>query len=128
MEMVALLALGEKMTLLGGATGLGSDLASQQKSEFDSLVTYDCKRIANALTSSAVRKCVNAKFGLGTKLLCRFDFVESKEVDPEQYLALAKQCQDLGIKVDIAKLRELTGLQFISEEEKDVWSPKGEND
>lgn len=42
MELVVMLALGQKMTSLGEATGLGSNLADVQKGEFESLVTRDC--------------------------------------------------------------------------------------
>lgn len=56
-------------------------------------------------------------------MLVRFEFTEADEVKPLEYLELAAKCKDLGIKVDIAKLKELTGLQFISDEEQDLWVP-----
>lgn len=40
-----------------------------------------------------------------------------------EYLELAQKARDLGLKVDIQKLKELTGLTFIAEEEKDLWTP-----
>ena len=51
------------MTTLGGATGLGSNLAEVQSQEFADLVSYDCKRIANTFTRCAVAKCVKKMFG-----------------------------------------------------------------
>ena len=63
METIVLLALGEKMTTLGGAAGLGSNLAEVQSQEFADLVSYDCKRIANTFTRCAVAKCVKKMFG-----------------------------------------------------------------
>ena len=69
-EVIVLLALGEKLTTLGGSTGLGSNLADVQSREFDNLVNYDCKRIANVFTRCAVKKCVEH---LGQEdVLCRF--------------------------------------------------------
>ena len=37
---------------------------------------------------------------------------------------MAKQVKDMGIKVDVQKLKELTKLSFISEEEADLWTPE----
>lgn len=129
-EMFCILAVGGTMDTLGGTqgasgAGLGSDVASKQNEQFQALVNYDCKRIQNAL-QLAVGKVAKEVFG--QKPLCKFAYVESDDTTPKEYLELAKQCQDLGLKVDIEKLKELTGLQFISDEEKDVWIPKGEND
>lgn len=53
----------------------------------------------------------------------RFEFVEANETKPMEYLELAQKARDLGLKVDIQKLKELTGLTFIAEEEKDLWTP-----
>ena len=30
----------------------------------------------------------------------------------------------MGVTIDAAKLKEITGLQFISEDIKDVWKPE----
>ena len=122
METIVLLALGEKMTTLGGSSGLGSNLAEIQSQEFSDLVSYDCKRIANSMTRCTVAKCLKY---LGFKeQLCRFDFVEQDNVDPIKYLEMAKQVKDMGIKVDVQKLKEITNLPFISEEEADLWTPE----
>ena len=37
---------------------------------------------------------------------------------------MAKQVKDMGIKVDVQKLKEITNLPFISEEEADLWTPE----
>lgn len=122
LETIVLLALGEKMTTLGGSAGLGSNLADIQSQEFNDLVTYDCKRIANAMSRCTVRKCVKH---LGyTEQLCRFEFIEQDKTTPEQYLNLARQAKDLGLSIDVTKLKELTKLSFIGDEEKDVWTPE----
>ena len=126
MEMVALLALGEKLTLLGGSTGLGSNLAEIQNSEFQALVSYDCKRIANSMTRCAVRKCVKQMFGKESDLLCRFEYVEADNTSPKDYLEMAEKLHNMGVTIDAAKLKEITGLQFISEEIKDIWKPEPE--
>lgn len=36
---------------------------------------------------------------------------------------MAKSAADMGINIDIQKLKELTKLSFISEEEADLWTP-----
>ena len=36
---------------------------------------------------------------------------------------MAKSARDIGIKIDIQKLKDLTKLSFISEEEADLWTP-----
>lgn len=126
MEMIVLLACGEKMTTLGGSTGLGSNLADIQSQEFNNLVSYDCKRIANSMTRCAVRKCVKKMFP-GKDLLCKFTFVEDDNVLPEKYIELARSLKDMGVTIDIAKLKELTGLSFISDEQSDIWQPADRN-
>ena len=123
METIVLLALGEKLTTLGGSTGLGSNLAEIQSQEFNDLVSYDCKRIANTLTRCAVAKCVKKTFG-DKPTLCRFQFVEQDNIEPGKYLEMAKAARDMGLKIDIQKLKELTKLSFISEEEADLWTPE----
>lgn len=49
-----------------------------------------------------------------------------------EYLELAKKATELGLKIDIQKLKQLTNLDFISEEENELWSPEksdgGEDD
>lgn len=126
MEMIVLLACGEKMTTLGGSTGLGSNLADIQSQEFNNLVSYDCKRIANSMTRCAVRKCVKKMFP-GKDLLCKFEFIEDDNVLPEKYIELARSLKDMGVTIDIAKLKELTGLSFISDEQSDIWQPADRN-
>ena len=123
METIVLLALGEKLTTLGGSTGLGSNLAEIQSQEFNDLVSYDCKRIANTFTRCAVAKCVKKTFG-DQPTLCRFQFVEQDNIEPGKYLEMARAAKDMGLKIDIQKLKELTKLSFISEEEADLWTPE----
>lgn len=73
-----------------------------------------------------VDKCVKKVYGPNAEAKVRFEFIEANETKPGEYLELAQKCRDLGLKVDVAKLKELTGLQFISEDEKDLWTPSVE--
>ena len=122
MEMIVLLSCGEKLTTLGGSTGLGSNLADIQSQEFNNLVNYDCKRISNAMTRCAVSKCVRKMFG-NVDVKCRFSFVEDDNIKPEKYLEMANTLKNMGISLDVAKLKEVTGLSFISDEQSSVWTP-----
>ena len=122
MEMIVLLACGEKLTTLGGSTGLGSNLADIQSKEFDNLVSYDCKRISNAMTRCAVRKCVNAMFP-NQDVKCKFSFIEEDRTTPEKYLELAEKLKNMGVTIDIQNLKKITGLSFISDEQSSVWQP-----
>ena len=127
MEMFTLLAIGGTVDTLGGTqgssgTGMGSSTSDNQISQFENLVNFDCKRIANAL-QVAINKCVKS-FDKTGEVKCRFEFIEKEKISPEQYLNLARMCRDIGMSIDINKLKEMTGLQFINEEEKDLWTPE----
>lgn len=124
MEQFSILATGGTLATLGGSTGLGSNLADVQNSQFQSLVNYDCKRIQNAM-QTVVDKCVAKMFG-SAEVKVRFEFVEADEVKPSEYLELAQKAKALGLKVDVQKLKSLTGLQFIADEEKDLWTPSSD--
>ena len=87
-------------------------------------MNYDCKRLQNSM-QVVIDKCVKKVYGAETKV--RFEFVETQETKPIEYLELAQKARDLGLKVDVQKLRELTGLTFIAEEEKDLWTPSVED-
>lgn len=123
MEQFSILATGGTLATLGGSTGLGSNLAEVQNEQFQSLVNYDCKRIQNAM-QVVVEKCVKRKFGRNAETKVRFEFVEADETSPEEYLELAKKARDLGLTVDIQKLKELTHLTFIGDKEQDLWTPE----
>lgn len=85
-------------------------------------MNYDCKKLQNAM-QTVVDKCVASKFGKDAEPKVRFEFIESDEVKPAEYLELAQKCKDLGLKVDVQKLKSITNLDFIDEEEKDLWTP-----
>jgi hypothetical protein len=123
MEQISILATGGTLMTIGGSTGLGSDLARVQQESFNSLVNLDCKRISNAITSGIIKKCVK-KFFNTDDLQIRFEFVESDDTSPDEYLALAERCKNLGLTIDVAELKKLTKLSFISDEIKDVWQPE----
>ena len=125
MQMFAILATGSTLETLGGTlgssgAGMGSDIASKQGDQFDALVTKDCKVIANAM-GAAVEKC--ARFLGYAETLCRFEFVEDEKIDVAAYLGYAKALKDMGIAVDVQKLKELTKLDIIADDTKDVWTP-----
>lgn len=123
-EVICIMAIGGALNTLGGATGLGSDLASQQNAQFQSLINQDGKKIQNTINAVALPKVIR---GLGfNKVLCKFKFTEQDDTTPKDYLELAKQARDLGATIDLQKLKEVTGLQFISmpnQEESEIWSP-----
>ena len=108
---------------IGGSTGLGSDLARVQQESFNSIVSQDCKRVSNAVTANVVAKCARK---LGQEPLCRFSFIEDEETSASEYLDMAQKLKDLGLAIDAQKLKELTKLDFISDEAKDVWTPSGD--
>lgn len=124
-EMIVLLACGSTLGTLAGATGLGSGLAELQDSTFKSLVDFDCKRIANALTDSAIRKVVHDLGGKET--LCRFEFVDVNKLTGQEAWTIAQQAKDKGYSIDMGMLKEnYPELSFIKEEEEGGIPPKGE--
>lgn len=123
MEQIAIMSTGGTLHVLASATGLGSDLARVQEESFKNLVTNDCKRISNAITNSIVRKCVK-KFFNTDDIKCRFEFVEDDTTTVDEYLTYAERAKNLGLTIDVAELKKLTKLSFISDEVKDVWSPE----
>ena len=123
MEMISILATGGTLMTIGGSTGLGSDLARVQQESFNSLVNQDCRRLSNAVTDSVVSKVVQRLFP-GKGLLCRFDFVEDDEYSAQDYLDMALKLNQLGVKLDAAKIKEATKLAFIQDVEE--WSPARE--
>ena len=128
-ELIAILATGGSLATLGGTTGLGSNLAEKQNEQFELLVTQDCKKITNTLNAVAVKKVCDF---LGQKQMCRFKFLEDENTKPEDYIAMAKTLHELGATIDLEKLREMTGLEFIStsaaKTEASVWTPQEGNE
>lgn len=121
LEMISILATGGTLMTIGGSTGLGSDLARVQQESFNSLVNQDCKRIANAFSNSVVPKCV-ARLFPGAECKCRFTYVEDAEFSAQDYLDMAIKVQQLGLKIDPTKFKEMTKLQFVDDSERE-WSP-----
>lgn len=131
MEMIAILATGGSLSTIGGSTGLGSNLADVQNDQFQQLISYDCKRIQNAMSAVAIRKAVYEILN-ENKILCRFEFVEDDDVTAEQYIQYAQTLNAMGIPIDFAELKKLTNLSFIKDgSEKvanDVWTPKKQDE
>lgn len=127
-EMFCIVSTGGTLDLLAGTqgstgTGMGSSVSDNQKSQFDSLVSFDCKKIQNAM-NVAVEKCVG--FLGERKALCRFEYVEKEKTSPKEYLELARQLADMGVPIDIGRLKELTNLNFIKDDQQDLWKPSAE--
>lgn len=55
--------------------------------------------------------------------LCRFTYVEDDEYSAQDYLNMAVQLNSIGVKIDKAKLKEVTKLAFISDEQLQEWTP-----
>ena len=124
MEMISILSVGGSLNTIGGSTGLGSDLASQQNEQFKSLINQDCKKISNAISETIVNKVVKHLFG-NVDCKVRFTFIEDQEYSANEYIDMAIKLNQLGMKVDVKKLKELTKLNFIQDVEE--WSPNTKN-
>lgn len=64
-------------------------------------------------------------------LRCKFKFIEKDNTTPLEYIELAKKVKDLGIAVDVQKLKDLTKLSFIGDElevEDKVWTPQSDEE
>lgn len=126
MEVIVLLACGGTLGTLPGSTGLGSNVAEVQESNFQSLVSYDCKRISNAITNIVVSKICDF---MGEERLCRFTFTEKDKISASEYLDYAIKAKNAGLGIDIEKLRERTGLDFLIQPEtpapegSETWNP-----
>ena len=137
-ELISILATGGTLNTVGGSTGLGSDLATQQDDAFQVLINHDAKKISNAITNTIVRKLVKQLFP-DEKLLVRFSFVDKDNITTEQYLNYASQLYNIGVPLDITKLKEVTGISFIKDdslyvvpnkenEQSKEWSEKDKQD
>ena len=90
----------------------------------------DAKLIQNAINSSVIKKA--AKKLTGAEPLCKFQFLEDDTTTAKEYLEYAKAAKDLGLTLDVEKLKEVTGLQFISTElapqttQAEIWAPREE--
>lgn len=120
------MAVGGYLNTLGGATGLGSNLAEKQDEQFQSLINFDAKKIQNTINAVAVEKVCREV--LGQNRMCRFQFVEQDDTTASEYLDLATKAKDLGCSIDISKLKDMTKLPFISlpnnpSGEVEVWQP-----
>lgn len=70
---------------------------------------------------TAVDKCCRS---LGfNDTLCKFSFVEDEDINVGEYLDYAAKLQQIGVTLDIEKLKKLTKLDFIKDDVQDVWKP-----
>lgn len=122
MENISILATGGTLLTLGGATGLGSDLARVQEESFNQLVNADCKRISNALTNGVVSKIVHRILG-EKEVLCRFTFTEDDIYSPDEYIDMAVKLHGMGVKLDPVALKKKCKIDFIADDQPDIWTP-----
>lgn len=120
MEMIAILSTGGTLNTLGGNTGLGSNLADVQNEQFLKLVKKDMRQIESAMTK--VVKLVAIKSGMSAEGL-RFKF-STDEDSTQDVLETAKAMKDLGIGIDVQKMKKYVKYDIFSEnEQKDLWMP-----
>lgn len=48
-----------------------------------------------------IDKCVKKVYGKDAETKVRFEFVETQETKPIEYLELAQKARDLGLKIDV---------------------------
>ena len=120
MEVIAILATGGTLNTIGGATGLGSNLADVQNEQFNKLVRKDIRKIEKAMTK--VVGVVARGLGLNPEGL-RFNFV-SDEDDTKEVLEVAEKMKGLGLTIDIEKMRKYIKYDIMSDAQKDLWTPK----
>jgi phage gp29-like protein len=125
-EVIVMMATGGTLGSIASGAGMGSGLAEMQDDVFQSLVNYDCKRIKNAL-NVAVAKCAEALGYANCK--CTFEFIESDNISPTEYLDMAIKCKQLGMEIDVEEFKRITGLSFVKMIEQtptNVWTPSEE--
>ena len=110
-EVICIMAIGGTLNTLGGHTGLGSNLADKQDEQFQALVNLDGKKIQNTVNGVAIEKICRK---LGMRRMCKFQFTEQDSTTPSEYLDMAVKAKTLGAGIDLAKLKDLTKLSFIS--------------
>lgn len=108
------------MNTIGGATGLGSNLADVQNEQFNKLVRKDIRKIEKAMTK--VVGVVAKGLGLDPTGL-RFNFV-SDEDDTKEVLEVAEKMKGLGLTIDVEKMRKYIKYDIMSDAQKDLWMPE----
>ena len=119
MEVIAILATGGTLNTIGGATGLGSNLADVQNDQFNKLVRKDIRKIEKAMTK--VVGVVARGLGLSPQGL-KFNFV-SDEDDTKEVLEVAEKMKGLGLTIDVEKMRKYIKYDIMSDAQKDLWTP-----
>ena len=119
MEMISILATGGALNTIGGATGLGSNLAEVQNDQFNKLVRKDIRNIEKAMTK--VVGIVARGLGLNPEGL-RFNFV-SDEDDTKEVLEVADKMKALGMTVDVEKMRKYIKYDIMADNQSQIWTP-----
>lgn len=127
MELIAILATGGALSTIGGATGLGSNLADVQNDQFQSLITRDCKKIQNGINSVIIRKIVREMLGTAD-IKCSFAFVEDEDKTADEYVEIAQKLVAMNIPINLTEFKKLTGISFIKDgtedDSADMWTPE----
>ena len=119
MEMISILATGGSLNTIGGATGLGSNLAEVQQDQFNKLVRKDIRNIEKAMTK--VVGIIARGLGFSPSGL-KFNFV-SDEDDTKDVLEVADKMKNLGIAVDVEKMRKYIKYDIMAESQSEIWTP-----
>lgn len=75
------------------------------------------------MSEIVVRRCAE-QLGYG-KVDCRFEFIEADEFEAKDYVELAWKLNQMGVRIDARKLKEVTKLDFIDDGQT-TWTPGGE--
>lgn len=122
MEMVAILATGGSLNTIGGATGLGSNLADVQNDQFMKLVRRDIRILEKTLTKLC--QWTARKMGVdGSDLQFKFD---SDEDQTKDVLETAERLKALGASIDLEKLRNLVKFDLFKDGQAEAWTPVSE--
>lgn len=121
MEMVAILATGGSLNTIGGATGLGSNLAEVQNEQFKKIVNRDVKNVEKAMTKIA--RFVARKEGLAGQDEVRFKF-DREEDRSDKALEYAERLKRLGATVDVDKVKKYISMDLVADDvQEKVWQP-----
>lgn len=122
MEMVAILATGGSLNTIGGATGLGSNLAEVQNDQFMKLVRRDIRILEKTMTKLC--QWTARKIGVSPDdLLFKFDVDDDQT---KEVLETAERMKALGASVDVEKVKALIRYDVTKDGQAEAWSPPDE--
>lgn len=122
MEMVAILATGGSLNTIGGATGLGSNLAEVQNDQFMKLVRRDIRILEKTMTKLC--QWTARKIGVdGSDVVFKFDVDDDQT---KEVLETAERMKALGASVDVEKVKALIRYDVTKDGQAEAWSPPDE--